>query len=224
MERLLGDLERGGLLAQSSAPLVNRSARSLADGGDDLVLTGVKGLLLGGGGLGKDGAARSKGLGIRGHDDNDELASGNLVGHSVGQVDGKLGSLGSRLGRDGELGNVGGGGGRVRAQLDLLADVDRIGVGLLQKLGELLNSGNLAHNVANGGQGLGRQQTADLGASASDSDLGDDLNELVESLAHKLGAGRALKLGQRSDLGARKDELLGRRGGEQSKQSDQSNH
>merc|ERR1739848_786382 len=173
MERLLGDLERGGLLAQSSTPLVNRSARSLADGGDDLVLTGVKGLLLGGGGLeldlssvgagglGKDGAARSKGLGIRGHDDNDELASGNLVGHSVDQVDGKLGSLGSRLGRDGELGNVGGGGGRVRAQLDLLADVDRIGVGLLQKLGELLNSGNLAHNVANGGQGLGRQQTAE---------------------------------------------------------------
>merc|ERR1711916_347305 len=214
---LLLNLEGGALLGQSSGPLVNRTAGALAHGGNNLVLAGVERLLLRGlglkgevaavaaGGLGEDGLAVAKGRGIRGHNHHDELASGNLVGNSVGQGDGELGSLGAAGGRDGQVGNVGGGRGAVGARVDLLADVDRIGVSLLEQLGELLNAG-------------------DLGAAAADADVGNDLDKLLERLAHKGDAGRALKVRLGGNGRAGQSQAAVRAGRHQGNKGEQKKH
>merc|ERR1711916_43266 len=233
---LLLNLEGGALLGQSSGPLVNRTAGALAHGGNNLVLAGVERLLLrelglkgevaavAAGGLGEDGLAVAKGRGIRGHNHHDELASGNLVGHSVGQGDGELGSLGAAGGRDGQVGNVGGGRGAVGARVDLLADVDRIGVSLLEQLGELLNAGDLADNVADGGERAAVQQTADLGAAAADADVGNDLDKLLERLAHKGDAGRALKVRLGGNGRAGQSQAAVRAGRHQGNKGEQKKH
>jgi NTP pyrophosphatase (non-canonical NTP hydrolase) len=59
------------------------------------------------------------------------------------------------------------------------------GIGLLEELGELFDAGNFADNVANGGEGGRGKQTANLAAASADSDLSDDLNEIVQSLQEK---------------------------------------
>lgn len=148
---LLSDAEAGVALGDGVGILVDGSASSLADGSDDLVESRVeRGILSGGGlelhgdrvgtrGLGEDGGGVSKGLAVlsRGVDLDEDLSSSGDVGDAVVHHDGEGGSLGTRVGVDGQggdgsLGVLGSG-----ADVQSHADSDGIGVQLVDDVGEL---------------------------------------------------------------------------------------
>lgn len=158
---------------------MGRAARALAHGSDDLVLSGVKRLLLGrlslelkltsvrSGALSKDGLGSAERRSIRGNNNDNHLTGGNGGLDLVNNGNRKGRALSTLTGGDPlkgrkrkkkrenffkrkflvlrELSNVSRGSRAVGAQVDALANVNRVGISLLQQLGELLNSGNLAN-------------------------------------------------------------------------------
>jgi hypothetical protein len=178
-------------------------ARPLAERGLDAVLARAEGLLLGGLGLEVKldavradlealgelrGAERERRRGRVDRDGNlagaGRVLDGELHGNGKGGADGAR----RRVGR--ELGDRGGAEAH-RAGVELLADVDGIGVRVLDKLHELGDADVVAQQVADGGLDLVAELPAERAARAKDAALEDDLEKRVDRLAHELDAERA---------------------------------
>jgi hypothetical protein len=89
--------------------------------------------------------------------------------------------LGAARGSAGEGGHVDGAEAD-GAGLELLADVDRIRVSVVEELDELGDADIVAEKVADGGLNLVLEVTAESAAGAEDAAVQDDLEELVDGL------------------------------------------
>ena len=201
---LLSDLERASARGDAEAEvLVGATAVTLAEVDGDGVDTGAEGLTLTGHGTeGEGGVVGSSGLtgelelvateGLTvtrrrlnsGENVEDTNGLGELVLHS--DLEGSADLARGRKDRD----RLDGTGSRADrgADIELHADPERVGVSILDKSLELLNTLNGAEGVTGKCEVLVGQSLAELSAGANDTNLLDDAEKLLESLANEVHA------------------------------------
>ena len=218
------------------------SARTFANSGDDLVATRNEGLILRRLSLElelvsvetrsqvEDHTTITEGVTLRRVDLEDDFTSTDGVGDLQSNEDVESVALLTRLGGDGESSHVGLGVVIDSAEAELFANPDGIGISIINELNELFNTNNVAEHVAASGQDLVGQVRAETSAATNNTNVSNDVQELVNSLVHEGNAETAkLNLGLGGNLGVLLDALNGDElnlGGENflaCKQADQQN-
>jgi len=74
------------------------------------------------------------------------------------------------------------------ASSDLLADEYGIGVDDVKELDEFINANNVAKKIAKGTFNRVREERAESTAASKDTTVGDDFDQLLESLIHEINA------------------------------------
>lgn len=200
--RLRSDGEVGTSGRKELSVGVGGTALAVANGEVNLVNTGLEELVLSGlgaeGELGRvlvgghagvqDGITEGHALG--GDNAEGKLASGGLVEDGVEDVNLEVSALGTSGGGDGDLVNLDSAAIVDGAGVEDLAEIDGVDVlaVLLEHLDESVDANTVAKEVADtllsllAGEGL----AAELVAATEDAGVEDDVQELVDALAHEV--------------------------------------